>query len=165
MSPPSTKILPATDVDFTTLGQIIATANLPDAIMQFSFTDWPNPNSITAFFTARIRGALSAPETTVFKIIDESTEEILGVVCLGIESSADTEDRNLLKPTDDFVPENMNVEFVSALVGKIHNLIVTLPRKHHRESRSGKSKYYSKFPSYSKHKPGSWAFSGNDREI
>jgi hypothetical protein len=152
---PSTKILPATDADLTALGEIIATANLPDAAMQFAFTDWPNPKSMTAFYTARIRGALSSPETNVFKIVDDSTEEILGVVCLGIESSADTEDRDLLKPTDGFVPENMNVEFVSALVAKIHDLIVTLPRKHHRESGSGKSKYHSKFPSYLKYKAGS----------
>ena len=151
----STKILPATDADLTTLGEIIATANLPDAVMQFAFADWPNLKSITAFYTARVRGAHFSPETTVFKIVDESTEEILGVVCLGTESSAATEDRDLLKPTDDFVPENMNVEFVSALVGKIHDLVVTLPRKHHRESGTGKSKYYSKFLPYLKHEPGS----------
>lgn len=150
---PSTKVLPATDADLTTLGEIIATANLPDAIMQFAFTDWPNLKSITAFYTARVRGAHSSPETTVFKIVDEGTDEILGAVCLGIESSAATEDRDLLKPTDDFVPENMNAEFVSALVEKIHDLFVTLPRKHHRESETGKSKYYSKFPSSLKHTP------------
>jgi hypothetical protein len=151
----STKVLPATDADLTTIGEIIATANLPDTVMQFAFTDWPNLKSIPAFYTARVRGAHSSPETTVVKIVDESTEEILGVVCLGIEASSATEDRDLLKPTDDFVPENMNAEFVSALVEKIHDLFVTLPRKHHRESGSGKSKYYSKFPSYLKYEPGS----------
>jgi hypothetical protein len=133
---PSTKILPATDADLATLGEIIATANLPDAVMQFAFTDWPNLKSITAFYTARVRGAHSSPETIVFKIVDESTEEILGVACLGIESSSATEDRDLLKPTDDFVLENMNVEFVAALVGKIHDLFVAFPRKNHRESGS-----------------------------
>lgn len=156
MSPP-TKILPATDADLATLGDIVAIANLPDVIMQFSFTDWPNLKSITAFFTARIRGALAAPETTVFKIVDESTDEILGVVCLGVESSAATEDRDLLKPTDDFVPENMNIEFVSAFIGKVQDLVVALPRQHHRESGSSKSKYYSKFLSY--------LFSGDHRGI
>jgi hypothetical protein len=142
---PSTKILPATATDLTTLGSIIATANLPDAIVQFSFTDWPNLTSVTAFFTARIRGALSAPETTVFKIIDEGTEEILGVVCLGMESSAETEERDLLKPTESFVPENMNFEFVRALIGKVKDLVVPLRRKHQRESGTGKSKYYGEF--------------------
>jgi hypothetical protein len=160
---PSTKILPATDADLATIGEIIATANLPDAIMQFSFTDWPSLTSITAFFTARIRGALSAPETTVFKIIDESTGEILGVVCLGMESSAETEDRDLLKPTDDFVPQGMNFEFVAALIGKVHDLVVTLPRKHQRESGTGKSKYYGKLTSYLKHSPVVQTFSGDDR--
>jgi hypothetical protein len=50
----STKVLPATDADLTTIGEIIATANLPDTVMQFAFTDWPNLKSITAFYTARV---------------------------------------------------------------------------------------------------------------
>ena len=140
--PPSTKILPATEADLTTLGEIVSIANLPDSIVRFSFTDWPSLNSITPFFTARIRGAFSEPETTIFKIVDDSTDEILGVVCLRIESSVVTDDRDLLKPTNDFVPENINVEFVTAILGKLHNLIVTLPRRHHLESGSEKTKHY-----------------------
>jgi len=95
-------------------------------------------------------------------MIDEGTDEILGVVCLGMESSAETEDRDLLKPTNDFVPENMNVEFVSAFIGKVHDHVVTLPRKHQRESGTGKSKYYCKFLSYLKHSPVVQALSGDN---
>jgi hypothetical protein len=158
----STKILPATDADLTTLGEIVSIANLPDTIIKFSFTDWPSLASISSFFTARLQGVFSDPETTVFKIVDEAMDEIQGSVCLKIESNITAEDRDLLKPTDDFVPENMNVEFVTALIGKLHELIVVLPRRHQLESGPGKTKYYSTPPHISSMGP---VFQAFPREI
>jgi hypothetical protein len=99
------------EADIPALAEINTHSYLPEAIMPFFFSSWPNPAPFVSYFTARAQHNFKDPNTEVYKIVDEQSNEILGFVCMAI-SDGNRAHVSSSNPGGDFdVPAGMNMEF------------------------------------------------------
>ena len=120
---------PASPPDLPQIVEIQRLAYLHEVTAPFFFSDFPNPTTMTNYFSSRTYERLTDRDTTTLKVTDTSTNEIMGFVAWihkysdGWESEPEPPD--YLKPNAAGGPPKpigINVEFVKAVVAKLAKL-------------------------------------------
>ena len=81
----------ATPADISVLADLNRLAYLRETIAMFVFTNWPAPEGMKKFFTARMTDRFNHPETLIFKAVNPSTGDILGFICWTLERKGEEE--------------------------------------------------------------------------
>jgi len=116
------------EANIPALAEINAHSYLPEAIMPFFFSSWPNPAPFVLYFTARAQHNFKDPNAEVYKIVDEQSNEILEFVCMAT-SDGNRAHVSSSNPRGDFdVPAGMNLEFRMAIDFRDRQLRVSSKR-------------------------------------
>ncbi|CZR69178.1 uncharacterized protein PAC_19078 [Phialocephala subalpina] len=94
----SYSIIPAEEADILSLASILTLSHSTEATMPFFFPDWPRIDTILPYMTARLAGKFAEPHSTFYKAVDDTSGEILGLVCVTLETGEEVVDRKMTNP-------------------------------------------------------------------
>lgn len=75
-------VLPATQSDLTAIAALLQASKLPLVINRILYKDWPNEGAQLAQCTRAIQGGFKNPASEMLKVVDNSTDEIIGHLVL-----------------------------------------------------------------------------------
>jgi hypothetical protein len=123
----------ATKDDIPALAQIITEGHGPEAVMAFSFKDWPATTTILPLMTSRISLKIADLNAKVIKITDDATNEILGLTAITLETGGEAVERDItsISNASGTPPPGMNWEFAAELITKMKTLDELMAGKKH----------------------------------
>ncbi|TRX93451.1 hypothetical protein FHL15_005726 [Xylaria flabelliformis] len=75
MSVPNHRVVPMTVDDVPIISSFLQDSKLQLAINRFVIKDWPNPPAQEALYTKAVEGALSNPQATSLKVVDDISKQ------------------------------------------------------------------------------------------
>ncbi|KAI0856461.1 hypothetical protein F4860DRAFT_506674 [Xylaria cubensis] len=75
MSVPNHRVVPMTVDDIPIISSFLQDSKLQLAINRFVIKDWPNPPAQSALYTKAVEGALSNPQATSLKVVDDVSKQ------------------------------------------------------------------------------------------
>jgi hypothetical protein len=118
--------------DIPLLAPVLAASHVSETIMSFFFPDWPSTETIVQYMTARLEGKMAEPNSEIYKAVDESTGQILGMVIMTLQDSKEAPERKLANPGGGFkVPTGFNYAFAGDLIEGLKKLDGVMARKKH----------------------------------
>jgi hypothetical protein len=128
-------ILPATEADIPALAETLTWSHLSETIMPFFFPDWPRPDTILTYMTARIHGKFAEPHSMFYKAVDDASGSILGMVCMTLETGDQVLDRALTTAGGSFEPpKGFNWSFAKTITDALQKLdSFMVSKKHYSE--------------------------------
>ncbi|CAL3963130.1 unnamed protein product [Diplocarpon coronariae] len=130
----TTTISRASIADLPVLAQIATSSQLPEAIMPFFFAAWPETTHMLAFYTARVRAKLLDPCSVFFKMTDDASGQIVGIVCVTRERGDAVVEKVLTTTAHEegAAPlEGFNYDFARDVFGGLEGLIGFMKEREH----------------------------------
>lgn len=127
----SYSILPAEEADIHSLAQTLTSSHISQAILAFFFPDWPRLDTLLPYMTARLAGKFSEPNSTFYKAVDDASGEILGLVCMTLETGEVVLDRKMMDMEGYELPAGFNWGFAGELVEGLKRLDEFMVGKRH----------------------------------
>ena len=118
----------ADPTDLPILADLNRLTYLRETIAMFVFKNWPAPEGMTNFFTARMSDRFKHPDTRIFKAVTASTVRLVGFICWTLELESG-EKGGFPEPVPDptavgaeAASAGLNVDFLVALTKPIEQM-------------------------------------------
>ncbi|KAJ2987588.1 hypothetical protein NUW58_g4423 [Xylaria curta] len=120
MSVPNHSVIPITKDDIPTIGVFLQNSKLQLAINRFLFKDWPNSQAQRAHYTSVIEGALSNPQTTCLKVINDISKQPIAHLFYTRHTLSRAKQ---CQPTTEEKVEGMNIEVPAGFAPGVYRAV------------------------------------------